>query len=184
MSTLYIGTVHVVEANASRASRARSRVSRARRRRLPQRGVARISELSARGRFLVASRLSNRARHAGVADALPERLDSLLIAALELGSFVRVEVDEIDFARHVARDLRETIRVLVAVVDALEHDVLEKHLPLVSPELDPGEFALKQPEQRLQIIFTIDGHDPVANVIRRRVAVSYTHLTLPTILLV
>ena len=45
----------IVEANASRASRARSRVSRAGGAGFHSAACRRISELSARGRFLVAS---------------------------------------------------------------------------------------------------------------------------------
>ena len=119
--------------------------------------------------LFVPSRLSNRARHARIADALAKRVDSLLIAALELRTVVRVEINEIDFARNVASDFDETIRVLVAVVHAFEHDVLEKYLSLVPTERLARKLATEQSKKHFEVVLAIDGHDPVANVIRRGV---------------
>ena len=156
--------------HALRASlNARSRIFHARRHRFRVEIIVGLAQLAARAHLFVSSTLSDGARHTAIDNLLSKRLNSLLIAALELAPFVRVEVNQVYFARQVAGDFDETLGILIRVVHPFKHDVLEKHLTLVTTESLARELPAQEPEQRLQIVLAIDWHDPIANVIRRGV---------------
>src|SRR5512134_3344708 len=69
-------------------------------------------ELPACGVDVVASRLADRRRHAGLDQGMLERADALARARPELGAGERIERNQVELARHVPRDRYELARVL------------------------------------------------------------------------
>jgi hypothetical protein len=121
--------------HALRASlNARSRIFHPRRHRLCVEIILGLAQLAARAHLFVSSTLSDGAHHTAIDNLLSKRLNSLLIATPELTPFVRVEINQVYFARQVAGDFDETLGILIRVVHPFEHDVLEENLSLVTTE--------------------------------------------------
>mmetsp|Transcript_12434 Transcript_12434/g.52067 ORF Transcript_12434/g.52067 Transcript_12434/m.52067 type:complete len:427 (-) Transcript_12434:1351-2631(-) len=136
------------------------------RRRFPILRRVRRAELPARRHLLVPAARADRRHRASVHEFLPERLYGRLVAAPELAPLVRVEVNQVELGRHRARDLQQALGVLVRVVYASQEDVLEEHVPLVPPRALPREVLAQRPEEPLQVVLAVDGHDPRPNLIR------------------
>src|SRR5688572_15792654 len=83
-------------------------------------------ELAACRRDVVATRPANRCDQPRVAQRLPKRIDRASRRAAELGLGERIEWNQVDLGRPVPQQLRELARVRDRVVDAVEHDVLER----------------------------------------------------------
>src|SRR6186997_2690201 len=83
-------------------------------------------ELAARGRDVVAARPANRRNQARVSQRLPKRVERRLLRAAKLGLRKRIEGNQIELRRPVAQQLYELARLGDRIVDAVEHDVLER----------------------------------------------------------
>src|SRR5207245_2341323 len=82
-------------------------------------------KLAAGGCDLVAARLARGHGEAGALQYFGEAPDALGARARELGGGERVEGDQVELAAHPSGNAGELARVLVAVVHAVEHHVLE-----------------------------------------------------------
>ena len=76
----------------------------------------------------------------------------------ELGARERIERNQVELARHVAHERRELARVRGAVVDAVEHHVLERH----EVARRAVEVAQARREELGERILAVDRHEAVA----------------------
>ena len=122
-------------------------------------------QLSARGVDVVAARLADRGDAARVLQRLLEPQDALARRHGELGARERVERDQVELARHVARQRDELGRVPRLVVHAVEHHVLERH-EVARRALEIAQARGHQVGER---VLAVDRHQPVAQRVVGRV---------------
>src|SRR5690606_38054782 len=121
-------------------------------------------ELAARRRDIVAARASDRRHDAGRAQSLPETVDRFRGGTLETGARERIERDQIDLRRPVAKQPDEPAGPGGAVVDTVEQHVLEGDLPAREP-FGVAPAGVQELRDRMD---AIDRHEPIAQLVGRR----------------
>src|SRR5690606_2434980 len=121
-------------------------------------------ELVARRRDIVPARAPDRRHDAGRAQSLPETGDGFRGGTLETGVRERIERDQIDLRRPVAKQPDELAGLGGAVVDTVEQHVLEGDLPAREP-FGVAPAGVQELRDRMD---AVDRHEPVAKLVRRR----------------
>src|SRR5690606_34758988 len=115
-------------------------------------------QLPASRRNIVAPRLAHRGYDAGIHEPLRAKTDTRRRRPPQAGLRKRIEWNQIGFATRLFRNSSQFAGMLVAVVDAIEHDVLE------SDEIARSmlEIAITGREQFGQRMFAVERHEAVA----------------------